>query len=98
MRWTTHMASIPRTLGGCYHMPSFEGRFGSIRHGPPALAGAPIHEPIVARMQRAAETPFRRDAAVTYVSPSLRTELFVPRAVSDVPDRDPVLHPIVGVL
>jgi len=60
------MASIPRTLGGCYHMPSFEGRFGSIRHGPFALTGAPIDEPIVARMQRAAETPFRRDAAVTY--------------------------------
>ena len=47
-------------------MPSFEGRFGSIRHGPFALTGAPIHEPIVSRMQRAAETPFRRDAAVTY--------------------------------
>ncbi len=74
------MASIPRTLGGCYHTPSIEGRFGSIRHGPFALAGAPIHEPIVARMQRAAETPFRRDAAATY---DAATERFI------LPSRDP---------
>ncbi len=60
------MASIPAYARRVLPHAVIRERFGSIRHGPFALTGAPIHEPIVSRMQRAAETPFRRDAAVTY--------------------------------
>ncbi len=63
-------------IGNCSPHAVIRGRSGSIF----ALTGVPIHEPIVARMQRAAETPFRRDAAVTY-DPAI--ERFI------LPSRDP---------